>query len=401
MKIGAKQSQGGNRVATIALDDASLFDVRGPAQGKVLRTAAADGMTVTCYDSVIPPFVERALEQRYGSLYSSLATMTAYGGDLAGTSVFLAARGGEIAMLWLFQRRGTQVRVLNESIPVSESELRCFADWIFARFPDVQVITLNCVDPGLQRLGRPLQMDDCSDDSVLHLPPTMDDYLARLGKATRKNVQRYAARLRERFPDFRYTVRFRDEIDAAQIAELVRLNRLRMRLKGKQSGITADEERALLHIARRHGMLLTATIDGRICAGALVFQVRDNYFSFVRTHDPAYNEYRLGLIGACRMIEECIARQGRELHFMWGREPHKAMLKGVEKRLFRLTVYRSRLQLLLNLKLAGANLYHAWHRRFRLWLVDKIQRDDDAVTRLAAGARRVRRRLRGTPQGAE
>lgn len=398
MKIGLNSKQGRRR----ALIRSNVIDHRLPAvdahehmEGTVSRSVTADGIAITCYHNLIPPFVEDALEQRYGALFSSLAAMKAYDADLAGTSVFMATRDAEIVMVWLFQRQGKGVRVLNESIAVNEDEATRFADWIFASFPEVETITINCADTAIRQLRWPLQTHNCSEDSVLELPAKMEDYLARLGKTTRKNIHRYTTRLKEQFPTFQYSVTFRDEIDPKQISEIVRLNRLRMMLKGKVPGITPADQQAMLNMARRHGMLLIATIDGRICAGALVFQVRDNYFSFVRTHDPAYNQYRLGLVGACLMIQECIARQGKELHFMWGREPHKAMLLGVEKPLFRLTIYRSRFQFLLNLRLVLANVCEAYQRRLRTWLVDKMHRDDDAVTRIAGGMRRLARRMRG------
>ena len=168
-----------------------------------------------------------------------------------------------------------------------------------------------------------------------------------------------------------------------------------MQRKGKAPGITADDERIMLELARRHGMLLTATIDGKVCMGAVIFKLRDNYFSFVRAHDPAYDDYRLGLVGASLMIGECIARGGKELHFMWGREPHKAMLLGVEKRLDRLTLYRSSWHMLLNADVVLKNAMTEASRQGKLWLLDKMSRDDDLLAQTANRARRMIRHLRG------
>ena len=67
----------------------------------ITRSVTPDGIAISCYENRIPAFVETALEERYSSLYSSLAAMRAYG-DLANTSVFLATRDGEVLILWLF-----------------------------------------------------------------------------------------------------------------------------------------------------------------------------------------------------------------------------------------------------------------------------------------------------------
>lgn len=388
----------GSELAMAAVK-ADAVSAHMPASGRndeasVLHAVAADGISIACYENRIPAFVEAALEQRYGSLFSSLAAMRAYG-DLANTSTFLATRNGEVFMLWLFQRRGKWVRVMNESIVVTEAEAACFADYIFAAFPQAQFITFNAVDADIRRFAWPLQREDCTDDSVLALPASMDEYLASLGKATRKNIKRYTARLKEEFPSFACSVSLQEKIDEQTVRAIIELNRRRMDRKGKPQGITLDDERVILEIARHHGMLFTATIDGKVCAGAILFRLRDNYFSFVRAHDPAYDPYRLGLVGACAMIAECIARGGRELHFMWGREQHKALLLGVEKRLERLVLYRSRWHVLLNLQIASKTMFFGASRRCRLWLQDKINRDDDLVARTAGGVRRLVRLLRG------
>jgi hypothetical protein len=397
MKTHLDGSKGSELAMAAVKADAGTADL--PAFGRdddagISHAITAEGIAIACYENCIPAFVESALEQRYGSLFSSLAAMRAYG-DLAGASVFLATRNGEILMLWLFRRRGKSVRVLNEAMPVSEADASCFAGYIFDTYPQVQYIAFNAIDTGIHKLAWPLQRQDCTDDSVLALPATMDEYLASLGKSTRRNVTRYTAKLKEQFPSFTHSISLQEQIDEQQVRTIIDLNRQRMDRKGKPPGVTADDARAIIEIARRHGMLLVLTIDGRICAGAILFRLRDNYFSFVRAHDPAYDQYRLGLIGACTMIAECIARGGKELHFMWGREQHKALLLGVEKRLDRLTLYRSAWHALLNPQVVAKNIAFGASRRCKLWLQDKMNRDDDLVAWAATGARRLIRGLRG------
>lgn len=360
----------------------------------VMRSSTTDGVSITRYENWIPAFVESALEKRYASLYSSLSVMRAYG-KLEGTSVFVADRGNEIFMIWLFQRRGKSVHVLNEGIVVNETEARYFASHIFATYPEVWFISFNAVHTDIHRLAWPLQRQNCTEDSVLALPATSTEYMAMLGKATRKNLKRYMARLTEQFPSFQYRVLVKDEIDAKQVAEIVNLNRLRMNRKGKLPGITPDDEQTILNIAQHHGMLLIVTINGKTCGGAIVFQLRDHYFSFVRAHDPAYDEYRLGLIGAYLLVSECIARKGKELHFMWGREPHKALLMGIERKLDRLTLYRSSPHLLLSMHVVLKNALFGYRRRLKLWLLEKIAREDDFVAKATSHVRRLFRQIRG------
>ena len=190
----------------------------------ITRSVTPDGIAISCYENRIPAFVETALEERYSSLYSSLAAMRAYG-DLANTSVFLATRDGEVLILWLFQQRGKMVRVLNEAITVSKAEASCFATYVFAAFPHVEYIAFNAIDTDIRELAWPLRRENATDDSVLALPGSMEKYLSSLGKATRKNIKRYTARLKEQFPSFEYSVSLQECIDEAQVREVIRLNR--------------------------------------------------------------------------------------------------------------------------------------------------------------------------------
>ena len=176
----------------------------------IMRSFTADGVSITRYENWIPAFVESALEYRYASLYSSLAAMRAYG-SLEGTSVFVASRDNKIFMVWLFQRGEKSVRVLNESIAVDEAEVNCFAKHIFAAYPEVRFISFNAVYTDIRRLAWPLQRQNCTEDSVLALPAASEEYLAMLGKATRKNLKRYMERLTSQFPSFQYHVLVEDE----------------------------------------------------------------------------------------------------------------------------------------------------------------------------------------------
>jgi CelD/BcsL family acetyltransferase involved in cellulose biosynthesis len=215
-----------------------------------------------------------------------------------------------------------------------------------------------------------------------------------LGKSTRTNIRYYLNKLKREHPSFRFTVLRGSEAPEDDIRAIVRLNRIRMQRKNK---VSANDDAALekiLQMTQATGLVGIATIDGRLCAGVIGYRIGDHFFSWVRAHDPAWDEYRLGRLTGYLMICDAIARGIVEYHFLWGREEHKAMLQGVERRFSKVLIYRSRLSMLRH---AGMAVRIAWSgtvRRLRLWLQDAPHRDD-RLSRLAARVLEALRGLRG------
>lgn len=360
-------------------------DARRRAAGvhaeKLHAAVGADGVRTYCHVHRVPHFAGPELERLYSSFYSSLSQLEVED-DIRGVSTYVAQDGDDILDLWLYRAEDKEVRVLNEAIVIRGAAVRRFATAVFAAHPTARRIVFNAVYPDLDRLPLPYQHWHSSDDSVLMLPTSEEAYLSRLGKATRKNIKRYLQRFTQSFPSFRYDVYERDAIPEPLLHAIVTLNRQRMAAKGKVSGIDAQQEVRLLQLARRCGLIGVATVEGKVCAGAIVCRAGRDYFSLVRAHDPAYDDYRLGLVGAYHLVQTCIARGGRALHLMWGREPHKALLGGETHELERVIVFRSRRHALLDTHLMLRNASAARVHALKSRLLEKARRGDGVLGRL-------------------
>lgn len=348
--------------------------------------------TISCHENEIPPFVEAELERLYGCIYSSLAHFRVYGGA-EGASTYVVRKDGQVTEILLFRRASQRVQVINEWIRMGKESVARFADFIFDRYPSVNAISFHAMEFDVDRLPYPCQRFVCTDDSVVALPHSAEAYLASLGKATRKNIRRYLGRLTERHPSFRYRFYEGSEASERDMRAIIGLNRMRMANKNKVSGIDDDEAEKMLKLLRAKGFVGVATIDGELCAGALTYRFGNNYFSFVRAHDPRYDEYRLGLVGGYLLLSECIARGGREFHFMWGREEHKALLLGVQKEFEHLSLYRSRLHFLLDGHMLAKNAAQARLMELKRRLL-ATQDGDGMAWKLAGSALRALRGMR-------
>ncbi|HJV52264.1 MAG TPA: GNAT family N-acetyltransferase [Noviherbaspirillum sp.] len=350
----------------------------------------ADIVTATCHDNEVPPFAEAELERLYGNIYSSLRQFRIDGTLAAPTSTYVERKAGEITAVYLFQRSGRKVRVLNEGITIGAEELQRFSSYLFFAYPSLDLVSFHAVRPATEGLAFPYHRYGCLEDIVLTLPESRVAYLDSMGNSTRNYIKRYLNKLKRTYPSFSHRIYVRDEIDEQQVRDIVRLNSARMAEKGKIAGIGEQDEQRIVRLMRECGMLSVILIDGRICAGTINYQVGDNYFLEVIAHDPAYNEYRLGTLCCYLTICECIARGGNEYHFLWGRNEYKYRLLGVERALDHLTIYRSQWHRCLHLRTTLGNIGRSAKRKGQIWLHEAEGREDPAARLAAAIAHAIR-----------
>ncbi|HEY8609348.1 MAG TPA: GNAT family N-acetyltransferase [Noviherbaspirillum sp.] len=348
---------------------------------------------IVCYENEVPPFVESAVEQLYGNIFSSLREFRVYGWKGGETSTYVARTGNETRAMFLFERRKGRVRVLNESIRIDKEELDRFSRYIFSRYADVSVISFKAIETDVRALPFPHQRFNHLEDFTLALPSTVDAYLASLGKNTRRNIKRYGERLRKTFPSCRFEIYEKDAVPEQHIRALIDFNRSRMANKNIASVIDEEETRRIVELTHACGHVGLLTIEGEVVAGAISYRAGTNYFLNILAHDPRFDDYWAGFLCCYETVASCIARGGTEFHFLWGRYDYKIALGAVQRDLDNVTVYRSRLQLLLNGRLAWHEAAEGYRRQAKVWL--KYEETDMAkmIRRMVERARDLRRNV--------
>jgi len=345
-----------------------------------VQMAPWSDISIQCYDRDVPPFMEAALERLYGNLFSSLAYYRTFGGA-ENASAYVMRDGKAIVCAWLFRRSGNTVRVINEGIRIHQDDVMRFAGYIFGAYPEVNVISFHAVRPQIADLPLPHQRFNCLEDMVLSLPSTTDAYLGSLGRSTRSYIHRYLNKLKRDFPSFSFQVLMAKELSDAQIRHIIKLNRMRMAIKGKESINDDDITQRIIGLARECGLVGVIMLDGQICAGSINYRIGDNYFLETLAHDPAYSDYRLGTLCCYLTICECIARGGHEYHFLWGQDEYKSRLLGVQRDLDDLVLYRSHWHMILYGKLVMQHLMNAVERQLQIW-VREVRRKDNFSGRM-------------------
>src|SRR5690606_15322421 len=139
-----------------------------------------------------------------------------------------------------FRCENNRIRVLNEGMTTSASELSRFAAYVFGDWRKIDVITFHAVAGCGGRISYPFQRFGCSDDYILALPDNEQQYRASLGKSTRSYINRYLNKLKRNFPSFAFHVYEEEAIPPRYVRAIIELNRTRMAEKGKVSAIDAD-----------------------------------------------------------------------------------------------------------------------------------------------------------------
>lgn len=329
------------------------------------------GQIVTSvYRNTVPDFAAIELDRLYGHVFSSMMQFRVYEGVNADTHTYVARRGEQIVTVFLFHLDGRSAKVLNEQISVQADEVEHFIRHVFATFPHIEIVNFQAVRTNGGKLHFPHQQFYRTEDIVLTLPSSPDEYLDRLGKATRKNMKYHANRLKRNFPQLVFEIHENERITLDDVRDIFELNRARMANKNKVSEMDEAETARVARLVQSNGLVSVMRMDGRVCAGTVCSRVGGNYFMHINAHDPAYDDARLGKLCCYFTIRECIARGGKEFHFLWGRFAFKYLMLGVQQDFDQLVVYRSPAGVIRNARTALPIALGGYLRKAKFRLLD-------------------------------
>lgn len=346
---------------------------------------ASSSIVSEFHEQSVPEFAAQALDRLYGSLYASFSHLSLSDTAQPAPHTWVGYRHGEVVGVLLFRLRVDQVFLLTEMFCLEQAVADAFSRAVFARFREIKTIHFNAISLSGPLTGWPLQHYAFSENYVIRLPQTVDQYRASIGKSTRKTLRGYGNRLHRDFPDFSWDVRAVGEMRAHELRSVIRqLHRFKrdsLAARGKLAEISRRETARLLILARHAGLIGIARIGDRVCGGSLACRIGGNYVMLLSAADPALASYRLGILCCFWSICDCIRAGGRECHLLWGRYQYKTQLLGEPRSLLRLTIYRSRLRMALSPLLVIGILMAATRYRLRDWLLPQFAGRSSALSR--------------------
>jgi CelD/BcsL family acetyltransferase involved in cellulose biosynthesis len=239
-----------------------------------------------------------------------------------------------------FDIEGSAVVVLNGLFPIDCASLHALCRAVFEVLPNVDRIRLSNLVCNPTDLGLPFRVDRMTDDTVVRLPSTQEDYLQTLGSSTRRNMRRYARRFEKEHPSCRFDVYERGEITSSLVAAVIHLNRVGWRTRGIASGIDAAYEARLQRLLQECGVVGSLTVGNALVAGWLGTRVGGSCFMHVTGYDRDYDHLHPGLVCCFFTLNACIDRGIRAVHFLWGNSAYKRLLGGTAQDVYFVTVFR-------------------------------------------------------------
>lgn len=339
------------------------------------------------HESAVPAFAAVALDRLHGSLYASLRHLQLCEADQPVPHTWVGYRRGEVIGVLLFRMRGSHVVVLTEMFALEQEIADEFCSAVFSRFAYADAVCFNAVMLPRPLVRRCRQDYAFSENYVIDLPGSVDDYLAALGKSTRKTIKGYGNKLRRDYPGLRWEVRRGADMGDGELATLVKqlqaFKRDSMALRGKRAEIDARDTERMITFASECGLIGIASIDGRVCGGSLACRIGDNYVMLLSAADPALEAYRFGMLCCFWSVCDCIVAGARQCHLLWGRYQYKTQLLGVPQPLYRLNLYRSPLQMMLSPSAVGSMMWRGLSYRLRHWLLNDARDSGNGLARLA------------------
>lgn len=350
-----------------------------------LDAAQATDIVSEFHEQSVPDFAAQALDRLYGSLYASFSYFCLSDTARPAPHTWVGYRRGEVVAVLLFRLRLDQALVLTEMFCLEQSVADAFSRAVFARFDEIKSIHFNAVSSSAPLKGWPTQRYAFSENYVIGLPNSVDQYLGSLGKSTRKTLRGYGNRLQRDFPNFSWEVKAASDMRAHELRSVIRqLHRFKrdsMAARGKRADISLRETARLLILARHAGLIGIARIGDRLCGGSLACRIGDNYVMLLSATDPVLASYRLGILCCFWSVCDCIRARGRECHLLWGRYHYKTQLLGEPRSLLRLTIYRSRLRMVLSPLRVISMSTASTHYRLRNWLLPHLAGQLSVVSR--------------------
>ena len=326
-----------------------------------------DQEQVDCYVNAIPAFGGDALARLYGHINSSLPYLKTFK-SLKNVSTYVTRNEEQITSVILFECANGRATVLNEGIQLEQAAVDQFARYVFWRFPDIDVIGFHHIETGLEKLSFPYQKHNQTENYVLPLPSTSDEYTAALGKATRRNIKRYMGKMMQDHPSFDCNFYTGAGIDRTHFTTLLRMSEAKILERKARFAINPEYAEGLWKLATQTGFVSLATIDGEICAGLICFQIGSYYFAHVVAHDGKYDAYWLGTLCYYLTVCEAIRRGGTVFNMGQLHYDYKERLLATKHDLDRIEIYRSYMTCISHLRCVAGMASGRRVRDLKLWL---------------------------------
>jgi CelD/BcsL family acetyltransferase involved in cellulose biosynthesis len=181
-----------------------------------------------------------------------------------------------------------------------------------------------------------------SEDFIIDLPDSVEEYSAGLGRLARRNMSYYVRRLqRERGDSLHWVEAMGADIALEHYQQLVAMNRSRIESKGSRSLWDDSLARRRFALARETGLLFGMFFGKELVGGTLTYLHGDQAYLVLVAHDPTYERLNVGSACMWLTIRRLIHLKIKHCHLLWGAAFHKSQFGGQMQPLFEMSVFET------------------------------------------------------------
>jgi hypothetical protein len=304
-------------------------------------------------------------------------------------------RDKKLSAVLLFFVNGTHLRVVTEMMAVTETDLRCFTQFIFSQYKKINTIEFVACELPRVLSDSPHQIFNCAENFIIDLPVNSERYLLSLGRATRKTIKSSLNKFYRDFPDFELQLKEGLELSVVEqkvmLKTLQRYKQSTMIERGRAVDFNEAENDRLLALVLDRGLFTQVVINGEMRAGSIACRVGNNIVMLISATDPILISYRLGFLVGYWTISECAQRGFQQCHLLWGRYQYKTQLGAQSHNLMHAIFYRSYLAMALSPFRVMSMFSKHISIQFRHWLVSLSQRSSNKlIQQIMRSARSLR-----------
>jgi CelD/BcsL family acetyltransferase involved in cellulose biosynthesis len=245
---------------------------------------------------------------------------------------------------------GDTVEVMNKVFSINAHDARRACAALFRALPRARRIHIELLFPP-RELRLPVRVRNVAVHMVIDLPATVADYDAMLGKRTRSNLRNFQNRLRRDHPDVSTSICIPGEEADRLFEQFLTWKRDWFQAHGRTTfwDERPEEIDQSKQLARRRGEAHVTRIGGAPAAIRFLLPVGDSTVSYQGAFDPAYQQYRLGLVSSYWTICNAIERGMRQINLLWSTTDYKGHLGATPRPASQVSVFRSQVARLYSL----------------------------------------------------
>ena len=237
-----------------------------------------------------------------------------------------------------------KIMIINEQFRISTTNIENICNILFQEFKKVkEVIFKNIYEPSSKKSSNMnVIFDKTSNDVIIDLPESMDEYFKLIGKMRHKDYKRCVNNIVRDFPDFTTLYYVNNDIHFEQINKMKEWKKDRMDNIGRKNILDDDKSAQIYEYSRINGVLSACENKGEIIGGSISWFLGKHAYSPVTSYDVSYGKYSIGntlfVIEIKYLIEE---KKIKYFHLGDGFEEYKFRFGGINHDLYTVHIYRN------------------------------------------------------------